>query len=66
MARHRSGAAPVELAWICVQGELRFLADKIWELYTVPTYPGRVRCSVIAEEFTYAGRSEPCLVLGML
>ena len=28
VARQRSGAAPVELAWICVQGELRFLAGK--------------------------------------
>ena len=26
MARHRSCAAPVALAWTCVQGELRFLA----------------------------------------
>ena len=43
------------------------LRVNIWELYTeLPTYRGRIRCSVIAEEFTYAGRSEPCLVLGLL
>ena len=56
-----TGAAPLRWSWLghasrvsCVS-----LRVSIWELYTVPTYPGRIRCSVIAEGFTYAGRSGP-------